>query len=186
MRSTPYRAPLFAGAALAFLAFAPANAASSEQEIIFVDGTGDSAEVKAPASTAYADDRAETDESQAEMNALSDKLADPRTQDGVAHMVENMTGRMLDLPVGKFIGAIERARPGTVKRRFRDNATLADIAGRDVEQLPEQLSEGSRQMMGMMSGFAAAFATMLPEFEKMGRELEKDFQDIKDQRRRRD
>jgi hypothetical protein len=88
------------------------------------------------------------------------------------------------LPVGRFAEAIERARPGTVSRRMRGDATVADIAGRDARYLPEELGTRSREAMGMMSGFARAMATMMPEFERMGREMEESFRAAKAEARR--
>lgn len=150
-------------------------------------GTGESVTDDAPVIAPLADENAETGDAQADMMEMADKLSDPRTQDGVAHMIGKMTDAMLDLPVGKFAVAMERAIPGGIRnnrgRRIRERDTLADLAGRDAEHLPEQLADGSRQMMGMMSGFAAAFATMIPEFEKLNREMEKSFEDAKDRAR---
>jgi hypothetical protein len=184
MKSIDLRIPLFAGVAAVLLAVSPAHAQTTAQEIMFVPGTGDSVAVEqteaAPSPMAFADERAEQSDSQAELMAMADKLSDPRMQDGVANMVGQLTERMMDLPVGKFAAAIERARPGTVKRGIRENTTVADLAGRDAERLPDDLAKGTRQAIGMMSGFAAAFASMLPEFEKLGREMEKSFEDIRD------
>jgi hypothetical protein len=190
MRSIDLRIPLLAGVAVVLLAVSPARAETGGPVIEFVSGTGDSMDVEQlvdePAPMAFADDRAEKGDTQAEMTALADKLADQRMQDGVANMVGRMTERMMDLPVGKFAAAIEKARPGTVKRGVRADATVADLAGRDAERLPGELAKGTRQMMGMMSGFAAAFASMLPKFEKLGEEMEKSFEDIKDASRDRE
>ena len=183
MRSLDFRVPLLAGAAVLLLAFSQAKAA---EPIQFVPGTGEAfADDTAPEllyAAPFADQRADRTDTQAELNALADKLDNPKMQDGVANMVERMTENMLDLPIGKFVAAIEKSVPGANKgrRRIRANDTLADIAGRDADRLPDQLADGSRQMMGMMSGFAAAFATMIPEFEKLGRDMEKSFEDFED------
>ena len=185
MRSIDFRVPLLAGAAIVLLAFSQAKAA---EPILYVSGTGeavlagDDAQPELPYAAPFADQRADRSDTQADLNAVANKLANPKMQDGVANMVERMTENMLDLPIGKFVAAIEKSVPGATKgrRRIRANDTLADIAGRDADRLPVQLAEGSRQMMGMMSGFAAAFATMIPEFEKLGRDMEKSFEDIED------
>ena len=183
MRSFDFRVPLLAGAAVMLLAFSQAKAA---EPILFVSGTGEAAATEAqpelPYAAPFADQRADRNDAQAELNALSDKLDNPHMQDGVANMVERMTENMLDLPIGKFVAAMEKSVPGATKgrKRIRANDTIADLAGRDADKLPDQLATGSRQMMGMMSGFAAAFATMIPEFEKLGRDMEKSFADIED------
>lgn len=189
MRSIIKKSALLGAAASVFLAVSPAYAAS-DQDIIFVPGTGESVVDDAPVLAPLADESAGPGNAQAEIMDMADRLSDPRMQDGVAKMVGNMTDAMLDLPVGKFAVALERTIPGGLRdrnvRRIRERDTLGDLAGRDADRLPGQLADGSRQMMGMMSGFAAAFATMIPEFEKLSREMERSFDDAKNARRTKD
>jgi hypothetical protein len=164
--------------ALPLLAVAAAPAAA--QDVVFVSGTGEPVAVEA-----VDDGFAPTaDESDTDFADMADKIADPAVQDGVAAAIESATGAMMNLPVGRFAEAIERARPGTVSRRMRGDATVADIAGRDARYLPEELGTRSREAMGMMSGFARAMATMMPEFERMGREMEESFRAAKAEARR--
>ena len=120
--------------------------------------------------------------------AAADRLSNPATQDGIAIRVERMTGTILDIPIGKFAAAMERSIPGANRgrNRIRANDTIADIAGRDADHLPEQLGDSSREMMGMMSGLAAAFATMIPEFERISRDVDDKLEDIERDRRNRD
>jgi hypothetical protein len=147
--------------------------AEDASDIVFVSGTGQvmSDNTVQPVRDSLADSH----DAQADMNDIGDKMADPRMQDSVAHMIEGMTDTMMHLPVGKMAQAVERARPGTLHKRIRNDATLGDIAGRDARDLPETLGDKSRDMMGMMGGFAKAFAVMLPEFEKMGKQMEASF-----------
>ncbi len=151
--------------------------AQNANDIVFVSGTGNALadDDLPPAADSLNDSR----DVQAEMNDMADKMADPKMQASVARMVESMTGAMLKLPVGKMAQAVERARPGTMDNKIRSDATLADIAGCDARDLPETLGEKSRDMMGMMGGFAKAFAVMLPEFEKMGKQMEASFKDAR-------
>jgi hypothetical protein len=188
MRSIDLRIPALALAAVALVAVAPAFGAEL-QTVQFVSGTGDGPGIEMPAAapvaaTAFAADK---DDAQADMTKMAEQLADPRMQDGIAAMVERMTNTMMNLPIGKFAATIEKAAPGAMKgkgrKRIREGDTVADLAGRDADRLPGELAKGSKQMMGMLSGFAAAFATMIPEFEKMGAELEKGFDDAKSARR---
>ncbi len=178
MRSIDLRVPAVAGLAVLLLAFAPA--AKADTGVVFVQGTG-----KAVAAI-HGDEARLTDDRDAEsrLNDMASDLADPRMQDGVAAMVERVGETMLHLPVGKFAAAIERARPGTLGKRVREDATVADLAGRDAERLPSELGKGSRQMMTMLSGFASAFATMMPELQNMARDLETGMADIKRSRSR--
>lgn len=112
--------------------------------------------------------------SEEEMVAMAEKLSSEDMQNNIAGMVERMTGVVLNLPVGKFVSAIEDARPGTVKNDIPEDATLADLAGEDGNNMPETMGEQSRIAMNMMSGFAKAFAGIMPEFEKLAREMEED------------
>jgi hypothetical protein len=179
MRRIDLRIPAIAGLAVMLLAFAPA-AKASEAAIQFVPGTGAAPVAVAPlALVDNAERKDDGRDAEAKLNDMAADLADPRMQDGIAGMVERMGETMLDLPVGKFAAAIEKARPGTMKKRIREDATVADLAGRDAERLPAELGKGSRQMMTMLSGFASAFATMMPEFEDMARDLEESMKDIK-------
>ena len=169
-RSIDFRVPLLVGAAVLLLAFSQAKAA---EPIVFVSGTGE---------PILADDdiQPQRSDAQAELNAVANKFSNPHMQDGVGDMVKRMTENMLDLPIGKFVVAIEQSVPGANRgrHRVRPSDTIADIAGRDADRLPDQLADGSRQMMGMMSGLAAAFATMIPEFKKISRDMDKSFEDI--------
>ncbi len=184
MRSIDLRIPLLAGAAIILLAFSPAKAAENAAPIQFVAGTGEApvadAQADEPAPIRLANERVERDDMQADLMALSDKMADPRMQDGVADMVGKMAQAMMNMPVGNMAAAIERAVPGeNVRvngRRVRAGDTVADLAGRDADRLPGQIDKGVHQAMGLMSGLTAAFATMLPEFQKLGDELEKSFE----------
>jgi hypothetical protein len=192
MRSIDFRVPALALAAVALVAVSPAFGEELEAQaplVQFVQGTGDAATdsqlpLPAPAATtAFAAE--DENDAQDDMTKLADKLADPRMQDGVAAMLGRMTQTMMNMPVGKFAAAVEKAAPGAMKgkKRIREDATVADLAGRNADRLPDDIAKGSKQMMGMMSGFAAAFATMIPEFEKMGEELEKGFEDASAARR---
>jgi hypothetical protein len=152
---------------------------AAAQDVVFVPGTGEQAPI-----TTFEDDAVRGSNSEAKMMDMADKMADPAMQAGVAAAVEHMTSTMMRLPVGQFAEAIENARPGTVDKRIRRDTTIADLAGRDADNLPEKLGDGSRQMMGMMSGFARAFAVMMPEFERMGHDMEESFKTAKAEARR--
>ncbi len=145
------------------------------QDITFVPGTGEAVAF----ADGYDDIDPAVDDEGVGLASVANKIGDPAVQDGVAAAVERVTGTMMNLPVGRFADAVERARPGTVDRRIRDDATVADIAGRDARYLPEELGERSREAMGIMSGFAKALAVMMPEFERMGREMEESFKEAK-------
>jgi hypothetical protein len=187
MRSIAIRVSALA-AVLATTTPAFANQIQAEAPVIqFVAGTGEASSqalptpvlVQAPIQSLAPN--ADQGDVSADMMKMADKLSDPKMQAGVANMMERMTQTMMSMPVGKFVAAIEKAAPGAIKskKRIREDATIADLAGRDADRLSGDIAKGTQQMMGMLSGFAAAFATMIPEFEKMGDELEKGFEGAK-------
>jgi hypothetical protein len=163
--------------ALPLLALATPVAA---QDVVFVSGTGDETIADMDEIEIVRD----TERRDTGIIAMADKMSDPAMQDGIAAAVETMASTMMRLPVGQFAEAVENARPGTVDKRIRRDATISDLAGRDARYLPEELGERSREAMGMMSGFARAMATMMPEFERMGRDMEENFRNAKAQSRR--
>ncbi len=176
----------FAAIAAMISLSAPAFAAE-DNAIQFVSGTGQATAMAAPIMTAapdvvaqparLADDAPRSKDSAADMQKMAQKLGDPEMQDKMADMVDNLSQAMMKLPVGKIAASVEKAIPGGIKtkQRIRENDTLADLAGKDGRKLPGELRKGTRQAMTMMSGFAAAFATMLPEFEKMAEEMGESF-----------
>jgi hypothetical protein len=162
--------------ALPLLALAAPAAA---QDVVFVSGTGDEIPV-----ASFEDEGPAIDDRDNDIADIADRMDDPLVQDGISAGIERMAGAMMNVRVGPLAEAIERARPGTVDRRIRRDSTVGDLAGRDAEYLPERLGEQSREMMGMMGGFARAMATMMPEFERMGREMEESFRTAKAEARR--
>jgi hypothetical protein len=165
---------------LALPMLALSAAPSAAQDVVFVSGTGETEAIEAIDN----DFAPAADDTDTDFAGMADKIANPAVQDGVAAAIESATGAMMNLPIGRFADAIERARPGTVSRRVRGDATVADIAGRDARYLPEELGTRSREAMGMMSGFARAMAVMMPEFERVGREMEESFRAAKAEARR--
>ena len=153
---------------------------AAAQETIFVSGTGENV----TPSIAGGDRYPVSDDGKG-IADIADKMADPVMQDGIATAIEQVTSSMMRLPIGQLVAAIESARPGTVDRGLRRDATVGDLFGRDAENLPERLGDGSRQVAGMMDGFARAMANMMPEFEQIGRDVEETVRQAKTEARRR-
>lgn len=186
MRSFAFFARLSLVAALAAAPFAlnPVYA-EYEDEVVFAPGTGPETDDADYADTGYDDaDAPDYRDDGSSIDDIADRMSDPAMQYGVAASIERATAAMMNVPVGPFASAIEDARPGTVNRRIRRDTTVGDLAGRDAAYLPEELGDRSRDMMGMMGGFARAMATMMPEFERMSREMEESFRAAKAEARR--
>jgi hypothetical protein len=109
----------------------------------------------------------------AEMIAVADEMSRPENVKKISNMVEDIAGAMMEMPVGQMAAAIEKASPGILKSSIPANATVADLAGDDADQLPREFAMKTRDMMSMAGGFARVFAEMLPQFERMGKEIEK-------------
>ncbi len=176
----------------ATLLTASAVSAQNTDEVAFVSGTGEvsGVGVSDTADVAYDDDAyVEPDvvdyaDDDSSLDEVADRMSDRDRQDNVANSVERMSAALLGMRVGPMAAAIENARPGTVRRNVRRNTTIGDLAGRDSEYLPEELGARSREMMGMMGGFAQAMASMMPEFRRMGREMEESVRAAKAEARR--
>ncbi len=133
------------------------------------------------ANPASAHDTRPAPDSAAELRHTADRFADPATQEDVSHVIEALTGVVLDLPVGEFAEAIERARPGTVDEDINRNTRLGDLAGPEAERIPARVGNGTRASMAAMGGMMRAFADMLPELQKLGRDLEASVERARDQ-----
>jgi hypothetical protein len=164
--------------ALPLLAIAATPAAA--RDIVFAPGTGEAVAIDDYDNEPQPDSEDRSDS----INTMADKMGDPAVQAGISAAIEHAAGAMMNMPIGPMAEAIERARPGTVSRRIHRDSTIADIAGRDSRYLPQELGDRSREAMGMMSGFARAMAYMMPEFERMGREMEESFRAAKAEAKR--
>ena len=165
------------------------------QDVTYVPGTGAGAEAYANADAgydetadgdgaSYDDESYANDDAQDGMGQIAGRLSDPAVQDGVAIMVERVSGAVLNMPIGGITDAIETARPGTVERRLRRDATVGDLAGRDADYLPEELGGQTREVVGMMGGVARAMANMMPAFENLSRDMEDQIRVAKEEAQR--
>lgn len=160
--------PLFA------IAFAVAAPAAAQDDISYVTGTGDD----------YAGDTYDKlADSQGGMMRVADRMSDPAMQDNIAHVVEGTTAAIMDLPVGRFAEVIENAIPGSVGRHVNRDTTLGDMAGQDSRYAPEELGNRSRDIVGQLGNYTRVMAAMLPEFERLARDMAADIAKAKPARR---
>ncbi len=142
-------------------------------DVVFAAGTGP--EARSEASPASSPGEA--------LEKAATQMADPAFQDGLSGMAEGLGQAMLSLPIGKFVDAVEQARPGTIRKTsgktMREDATLGGAIGEDAGRLPAQMGKQSRAALTAMSGLASALASMMPALEKLGRDLEKSAGKIK-------
>jgi hypothetical protein len=123
---------------------------------------------------AYANTSASaSSEATAEMIKVADEMSRPENVKKISNLVEGIAGAMMEMPVGQMAAAIEKASPGVLKGSIPANATVADLAGKDADKLPQEFASKTRDMMSMAGSFARIFAEMLPQLERMGEDMEK-------------
>lgn len=101
---------------------------------------------------------------------IAEKLNDPMTQYAVAGMISAMTKAMLDMKVEPIAKAVEGVT-GKPSRHLPPDATVADLAGTDQDEVREKLVRNVPQMMSAMGGMASAVEEMLPQLEEMAERM---------------
>jgi hypothetical protein len=125
------------------------------------------------APAAFAKDNSLTaSDSSAEMIKMADEMARPENVEKISNLVEGIAGAMMQMPVGQMAATIEKASPGAIKNPIPANATVADLAGKDGDRLPQEFAAKTRDMMAMAGTFARVFAELMPQLERMGKEME--------------
>lgn len=125
----------------------------------------------APAAFAGGNNLTQSDAS-VEMVKMADEISRPENVKKISNLVEGITEAMMHIPVGQMAAAVEKASPGMVKNPIPANATIADLAGQDADQLPKEFAAKTRGMMSMAGSFARVFAELIPQFERMSTEME--------------
>ncbi len=111
-------------------------------------------------------------DSSVEMIKMADEMARPENVEKISNLVEGIAGAMMQMPVGQMAATIEKASPGMIKNSIPANATVADLAGKDGDRLPQEFAAKTRDMMSMAGSFARVFAELLPQLERMGKDME--------------
>ncbi len=101
---------------------------------------------------------------------IADKLNDPLTQYAVAGMISAMSKSVLDMRVEPLVKAME-GFGGKSIRRLPPDATVADLAGTDQARVRDGIVERVPRAMSAMGAMAAAAQQMMPELERMAREV---------------
>lgn len=107
-----------------------------------------------------------------DLERTAQQLADPRTQDALAETLSALVSAMLDINVGGIANAVAKADP---KGRLRDvdpDMTLRDMAVRDNPDFADSLDADVRSGTRMAGALAGALAEMLPQLERLARDVE--------------
>jgi hypothetical protein len=105
-------------------------------------------------------DRSETD--------MVERLNDPAFQDNMVSMMSGFMTAMMDLPIGQFAGAMDKAIPEEIRRDrglsdIDPDATLGDFARQDDPDFDRNAEEKMRQGTLMMGIIASEFGALLPK-----------------------
>jgi hypothetical protein len=105
---------------------------------------------------------------------IAEKLNDPLTQYAVAGMLSAMSKSVLEMRVEPLVKAMDGLGDGFGGKRMHrlpPDATLADLAGTDHAAVRDGIVERVPKAMSAMGGMAAAAQKMMPELERMAREM---------------
>lgn len=106
-----------------------------------------------------------------QLGEVSRQLGNPETQEAMAAVLSAMTRAMLQMDVSALGNAAEAMGDKHGARKFRKGTTLADLAGRDARDLPQDIRRKAPAVMGAMAGMAGAMEAMLPELAKVAEQM---------------
>ncbi|WP_109355859.1 hypothetical protein [Sphingorhabdus sp. EL138] len=107
---------------------------------------------------------------------MIEKLNDPEFQDGMVSMMSGFMAAMMDLPIGQFAAAMEKAVPEDLDggETFSDidpDATLGELAARDNPDFNADMEDTMRKGTAMMGIMATEFGALLPQLKAMGEKM---------------
>jgi len=110
---------------------------------------------------------------------MIEKLNDPAFQDGMASMMSGLMTAMMELPIGKFVNAVEKAVPEARGQSSIDpDATIGDLARRDDPDFDRNIERKMRKGTAMMGIMASEFGAMLPQLREMADKMKRRMEDI--------
>jgi hypothetical protein len=119
----------------------------------------------------------------------ADMLADEGTQDRIARTMRVLSRVLLNMPVGPLAEAVRELDPDSPMADMPADTRIADLAGPDAEDLPDQLAGQSRVMMRSMSTLTRQMAVMAPVLRDMATDMaaqmERGMRDAREESRRR-
>jgi hypothetical protein len=107
---------------------------------------------------------AHASEAQRDMEQMSDRLKDPRTQDAMSGALMALLGAFMDMRVDGIAKALEPMNGG--KKLHMKGRTIREIAERRDPHFEDKIEGGSRAMIGTLGALAGALAVAMPELEK--------------------
>ncbi|QJB69845.1 hypothetical protein [Parasphingorhabdus halotolerans] len=110
---------------------------------------------------------------------MIEQLNDPVFQDGLADMFGGFMAAMMDVPIGPFVTAVEKAIPGGAGASDIDpDATVGDLARRDDPDFDRNMTDGVRKGTAMMGITASEFGALLPQLKAITEKIKRRMDDI--------
>ena len=105
---------------------------------------------------------------------MTRQLEDPRTQTAAANALGSLMAIMLEMNAEPLIKAMDAMGEHDAARRIPRGATLGDLAGPDARRIPGEVKRRVPGMMTAMGSMAGMFDQMLPQFEQIGAQFDRD------------
>ena len=106
-----------------------------------------------------------------QVHDMSQELRDPMNQAKVAGTLSALTGALLSMDVAPLTRAMDPLDGGRLSRDLPPDATLGDIAGPDVRDLPYDIARKTPEAMSRMAGMLGAVEELRPQLKAMRRRL---------------
>lgn len=110
----------------------------------------------------------------------TEKLADPEFQDQMAGMMTGFMAMIMEVPIGQFAAAAEKALPEDLADKVDRNSklsridpdmTIGDLARKDDPDFDQNIEGKVRKGTIMASLLASELGTLLPQLEAMAKRL---------------
>lgn len=109
---------------------------------------------------------------------IVERLNDPAFQDNMVSMMSSFMAAMMDLPIGQFAHAMDKAMPDDMRRdddftSIDPDATLGDFARRDDPDFDRNTEDKMRQGTAMMGIMASEFGALIPQLQAIGERMKR-------------
>jgi hypothetical protein len=108
-------------------------------------------------------------ESSRDVQAMADKLNDPRTQNAMAGAISAMLDAVLDIRVDGMAKALEPLNKG--RKIDTHGRTVREMAEREDPHFEDMMEDRTRAGVAGMGALASALAVMLPQLEEAARKM---------------
>lgn len=120
---------------------------------------------------------------QAPESEMTEKLNDPAFQDGMVSMMGGFMAAMMDMPIGQFAAAMDKAIPENMKKDdglsdIDPQATVGDLARRDDPDFDQNMEHKLRKGTAIMGIMASEFGALLPQLRAMGEKMKRRMENI--------